>query len=119
MTIRITKKRQQILDVLKNTHGTMTAAQLHESLSDIDLATIYRNLDLFVQEKIIKRIHLDEGEAQFEYQKEPHHHAVCSDCSRVVHFKAPDDKIKKMLGLEDFEIDEMEVLVKGRCKEKN
>ncbi len=116
MNIILTKKRTQILDVLKTHHGTLTAAELHAKLPGIDLVTIYRNLDLFVKEKMIKRIHVTGSEAQFEYQAEPHHHAVCSDCERVIHFKAPDAQIKKLLGLEDFEIEDMEVTVRGTCK---
>jgi Fe2+ or Zn2+ uptake regulation protein len=119
MTLRITQKRQQILDVLKKQHDTLSAAQLHSLLPEIDLVTIYRNLDLFVKEKLIKQIHLGTDEARFEYQTESHHHAVCTDCEKVIHFTAPDEKIRKLLGLEDFKVDEIEVTVRGVCNPKN
>jgi len=115
MTLRITQKRQQILDVLKSHHGTLSAADIHKHLPEIDLATVYRNLDLFVKEKLIKQIHLGTEESQYEYQNIPHHHAVCVDCEKVIHFTAPDKKIKKLLGLEDFQVDEIEVTVRGIC----
>ena len=118
MTIRLTQKRQQILDVLKGTPGALTAAEVHAALPELDLSTIYRTLELFVQEKLIKKIHLDESEARFEYQPEPHHHAICTDCHKVIHFAAPDARIKRLLGLEDFDIDELEVTVRGTCKHK-
>ncbi len=116
MNIRITEKRQRILDTLKQNHGTLSASDIHSELLDIDLVTIYRNLDLFTKEKIIKQVHLGTGEAQYEYQLESHHHAVCTNCEKVIHFTAPDKKIKKLLGLEDFEVDEIEVTVRGICK---
>lgn len=119
MTIRITKKRQQILDVLKQYPGTLSAAQIHAQLPQIDLVTIYRNLELFVTEKLIKQIHLGTDEAQYEYQREPHHHAVCTDCEKIIHFTAPDAKIKKLLGLEDFQVDDIEVIVRGICHKKS
>lgn len=112
---RHSKKRDAILAVLKETHGPLSASRIHAALPRIDLATIYRNLDLFVREKVIKRYHLAEGEAVFEYQSEPHHHAICTDCERVIHFKAPDEKIIKLLGLEGFAVEELEVTVKGKC----
>jgi len=118
MTITLTKKREQILDVLKNHSGTLSAAAIHTKLPEIDLVTIYRNLDLFVKEKMIKQIHLGTDEAQYEYQHEPHHHAVCIECEKVIHFTAPDAKIKKLLGLEDFQVDEIEVTVRGICNHK-
>jgi len=118
MSIRLTQKRHRILDVLKQNHGTLSASDLHAQLPDIDLVTIYRNLDLFTKEKLIKQFHLGTGEALYEYQEKPHHHALCTQCEKVIHFSAPDEKIKKLLGLEDFEVDEIEVTVKGLCKHK-
>lgn len=116
MNIKLTKKRQCILDVLKRTHSTLSASNIHHHLPDIDLVTIYRNLDLFTKEKLIKQFHLGTGEARYEYQREPHHHAVCTECEKVIHFTAPDAKIKKLLGLENFTVDEIEVTVRGICK---
>jgi Fur family peroxide stress response transcriptional regulator len=115
MAIKLTTKRQAVLDTLKNNHGTMSAADIHSTLPNIDLVTIYRTVELFTKEKMIKQFHLTSGEAQYEYQTEPHHHAVCTTCERVIHFTAPDQKLKKLLGIEDFDVDEIEVTVKGIC----
>ncbi len=115
MTIKLTKKREQILSVLKSSKGALSASEIHTKLPDMDLVTIYRNLEIFSKEKLIKRVVLSATEAQYEYQAEPHHHAVCYDCEKVIHFKAPDKKIIKLLGLEEFDIDELEVTVRGRC----
>lgn len=116
MTIRMTKKRQAVLEVLQRHHGALSAADIHGKLSDTDLVTIYRTLDLFTREKLVKQFHLDGNEAVYEYQNEPHHHAVCSDCHKVIHFTAPDEKLKALLGIADFDVDEIEVTVRGRCK---
>lgn len=119
MALKLTQKRHRILDVLKQNHGTLSASDIHAQLPDIDLVTIYRNLDLFTKEKLIKQLRLSAGEAQYEYQQEPHHHAICTECEKVIHFTAPDEKIKKLLGLEDFDVDELEVTVKGLCHHKD
>jgi Fe2+ or Zn2+ uptake regulation protein len=118
MTTRLTKKRQAILDVLKNNHAALSAAEVHAALPNIDLATIYRNLEYFTAEKLIKKLQLGGQEARFEYQAEPHHHAVCTECDRVIHFTAPDEKIKKLLGIHEFQVDELEVTVRGICNHK-
>ena len=116
MKTRLTKKRQAILEVLKQQKAALSAAEVHALVPDIDLATVYRNLEYFTTEKIIKKLQLDSHEARFEYQHEPHHHAICTKCERVIHFTAPDEKIKKLLGVEDFTVDELEVTVRGMCK---
>ena len=72
MTFRLTKKRQQILDSLKKSGNVMTAKDVHHTLPDIDLVTIYRALDVLVKEKLITQVNLGGGEAQYEYQSEPH-----------------------------------------------
>ena len=118
MKIKLTQKRHRILDVLKQNPGTLSASDLHTQLPDIDLVTIYRNLDLFTREKLIKQFRLNASEAQYEYQSEPHHHALCTKCEKVIHFTAPDAKIKKLLGLTNFDVDELEVTVKGTCRHK-
>jgi Fur family peroxide stress response transcriptional regulator len=116
MIRRRSKKRDAILAVLQKSHNPLSAAMIHHELPDIDLVTIYRNLELFAESKELKKFHFDGAEAHYEYQHEPHHHAICSDCDRVLHFKAPDQKIIKLLGLSDFDVEELEVIVKGRCK---
>lgn len=116
MKFRLTKKRQLILNVLREHHHTLSAKDIHSLLPDIDLVTIYRTLDLLVKEQLIKEVHLGGNEAQYEYQHEHHHHAICADCEKVIHFTAPDKKIIKLLGLTDFEVDDIEVTVRGRHK---
>lgn len=118
MKSRRSKKRDQILNVLMSEHGAFSAAELHGKLSDLNLTTIYRNLDAFVESGEVKKLQFGGTEAKYEYIHEPHHHAICAECERVIHFTAPDDKIKKLLGIEDFEVDELEVTVRGVCNGK-
>jgi Fe2+ or Zn2+ uptake regulation protein len=118
MKTRTTKQRQAIIDVLKKQKTALSAAEVHALLPNVDLATVYRNLEHFTHEKIIKKLQLGTQEARFEYQHKPHHHAVCSECKRVIHFTAPDEKIKKLLGIGEFQVDEIEVTVRGICNHK-
>lgn len=113
MNTRTSKKRQAILDTLKAKQRALTAAELHAALPGMNLTTIYRNLELFTNEKVIKKLQLGSQEARYEYQHEPHHHAVCERCEKVIHFTAPDAQIIKLLGLSDFTVDELEVTVRG------
>lgn len=116
MNFRLTKNRKAILDVLKESGGALSAAEIHAQLPEMDLVTVYRNLELFTKEKLIKELHLGTDEAQYEYQAKPHHHAVCTNCDRVIHFEASDQQLKKLLCVKDFKIDEVEVTVRGVCK---
>ncbi|MDA8597140.1 transcriptional repressor [Candidatus Pacebacteria bacterium] len=119
MKTRLTKKRQAILDALKEQKHALSAAEVHALVPEVDLATVYRNLEHFTNEKTIKKLQLGSQEARFEFQHEPHHHAVCTECERVIHFTAPDEKIKKLLGVTDFQVEELEVTVRGICNHSN
>lgn len=116
MTRRRSKKREQILNILKNEHGALSASDIHAKLPSLNLTTIYRNLDMFVSDGEVKKLLLSGKEALYEHQEKSHHHAVCTKCERVIHFTAPDEKIKKLLGIDDFQVDELEVTVRGICK---
>jgi Fur family transcriptional regulator, peroxide stress response regulator len=118
MNRRHSQKREQILSVLKKHGGALSAQDLHQQLPELDLATIYRNLALFVEDGEIRKLHLSDKEALYEYQTKPHHHAVCSQCDRVIHFNIPEAKIKKLLDLTDFSVEEVELTVKGTCQHK-
>jgi len=118
MNRRHSKKREQILAVLEKAKTALSVSEIHGLLPTIDKVTIYRNLDLFVSLGTVKALHLSGTETLYEFQRHPHHHAVCTDCEKMIHFTAPDEKIKKLLGLADFDIHELEVTVRGICNHK-
>jgi Fur family transcriptional regulator, ferric uptake regulator len=118
MEIRMTKKREVILKTLQSVTEAVSAAELSDKLPDIDLATIYRNLELFTQEGILKRIQL-RGEALYEYQTKPHHHAVCMECEKMIHFNVEDDELRKLISISSFSIKDIELNVRGNCSKKH
>ena len=114
MTLRMTPKRQAILNCLIAHHGTLSAKDIKLKLPSIDLVTIYRSLDLFTTEKLITQVNLVEGDTQYEHQSEPHHHAVCTNCDKVLHFTIDPEKLAKLIP-EGFKTEEVELVVKGKC----
>lgn len=116
MTISLTPKRQIILDTLK-TSGMISARDLATKCTDIDQATVYRNLDLFTQEGLAKRYHLDSPEALYEYQESAHHHAVCLDCGTIMHIDLPEKKILSLFpSHSNFTLKNIDITLYGTCK---
>lgn len=116
MVRRHSQKREKILETLKRSHNALSAAALHKKLPGMDLTTVYRNLEIFVEDGVVKKLNLGGEEALYEYTEEAHHHAVCTDCDRVLHFTAPEKEIKALLGLKDFDADSIEITVRGTCR---
>ena len=115
--MRITKHRQEILDTLSKAGNTLSASDIHAHLPHVNLVTIYRNLEKFVAEGLVKKLHLDNQEALYEKQSAPHHHAICNDCERVIHFSLKDKKIINNIKLPNFTIGNIDIIVRGTCKE--
>ncbi len=116
--MRYSKNRDQILELIQTAKNPVSAKVIHSALGTLDLVTVYRNLDFFTKEKMIKKLYLSGNEAVYEFNRDTHHHAVCTDCDKIIHFKAPDEKIKKLLDLTDFQVKELEVTVRGICNHK-
>ena len=117
-SMKQTKKREQILETLQKHHGCISARDLATKLQDIDQATVYRNLDLFVKEGLIKKFVFDGSEMMYEYAEPNHHHAVCDDCERVMHVEINDKKILETINVKGFDVSSVEVLVRGSCAKK-
>lgn len=86
-SLRNTSQRRvvyQSVEALKN-HPTSAevfaeAKKRHESISR---ATVYRNLDVLVQEGSLLRIELPSGPHRYDHTVTPHAHATCRVCGSV------------------------------------
>ena len=110
----LTSRQQTILDTLTKQPKLISARNLATLVPEINQATVYRTLDTLVKRGDISRYVFDGQEAMYENKSENHHHAICLDCNQVLHIDAPDRKILELLGIKNFEVDSLEVVVKGR-----
>ncbi len=117
--MKITPKRQTILDALQKQTSTVSARTLASEISHVDQATVYRNLDLFVKNGLVNKYVFDGSESVYEYAKPDHHHAVCTECDRVIHIHAPDQPILDLLGIGDFSVQSLQVTARGVCAKKH
>lgn len=86
---RITPQRELIINAVSSTTSHFTAEvifdQVHQQAKAVNIATIYRTLDLLVEEGLISRS--DFGQGQIVYATEdhgPHLHLVCRSCGQVI-----------------------------------
>lgn len=94
--IRDTNQRQAILKVLMEKSRPLTAYHIYNNLKDnfpqLRLSTIYRNLNTFVEKKMVRKMELDpkKKESYFELNDgEHHHHLVCVECNEIVPLDCP------------------------------
>jgi Fe2+ or Zn2+ uptake regulation protein len=107
--------------MLRQARDHPTAAELHRKLREmqprLSLRTVYHVLDSLVSVGLAKCV-TDGGEPyRFEARIEPHYHARCRVCGRLVDLPAhADGPIRAWTPLpEGFEVEQISVTLVGRC----
>ena len=85
---RMTPQREMILDAIHE-EGHITADEIYQRVcaksSAINLATVYRTLEMLKQLGIVTAIDTGGGCVHYELAGEqPHHHLVCEACGETV-----------------------------------
>ena len=82
---RLTKPRQQIFDILKNSEIPLTVGDIAKNCKNINRTSIYRTLIIFDRLKIINTIYI--GWKNYYELAEPfiphHHHLYCINCQNA------------------------------------
>ena len=123
---RLTSQRKEILKVfLKHKEKHFNAEQLSDILknrdSNIGLATIYRNLELFHRLGILKQLDFNDAFKYYELNliEKHHHHLICINCNKIIEFndEALIDFEKQIEKEYDFEIRDHIIKFYGVCKD--
>jgi Fur family peroxide stress response transcriptional regulator len=52
-------------------------------IPSISLATVYKNIRLFLDSGILREVSLHHGSLRVEMNSRPHHHLVCTQCKSI------------------------------------
>ena len=91
---RLTPQRLQVLQVIKAHGQHMTAEEIHAAILPqqpyLDIATVYRTLQLMTEAGDVDAIRTNEGETAYRRcSTGHHHHLVCRTCGRTVEVSGP------------------------------
>lgn len=85
---RMTKQRQAILNVLRNTDTHPTAdwiyEQVRKTIPNISLGTIYRNLGILREMGEIMELNFGSTYSRYDGNPHNHYHFCCSQCGQVL-----------------------------------
>ncbi|NYF51259.1 Fur family transcriptional regulator [Tunturiibacter gelidoferens] len=85
--IAVTHQRQVLYEVMKTMHGHPSPeevyAQVKKKVPAISLATVYKNIHLFVESGVFREVSMHHGSLRVEMNDESHHHMVCSKCKAI------------------------------------
>ncbi len=116
------RQREAIVDVLHNTTAHPTASAVYETVREtipnISLGTVYRNLAALAEQGLIKQLSVGDGSDHFDGDITPHSHFYCEKCGRVSDIAYTADgaypELEKDYG---FEVKASSLVLCGICKD--
>ncbi len=94
--LKRSRQREAILSLLKRTDTHPSADwiydQLKNSFPKLSMGTVYRNLNILIRQKLIKKIDSGSTFDRFEANIEPHYHFICESCGAIKDLSLPIDK---------------------------
>jgi Fur family transcriptional regulator, ferric uptake regulator len=120
----MTPQREIVVRALFASKGKhLTAEEVHakvkRSMSRVNLATVYRTLQMLEAVGLVEHAHLGHEAATWTPAKEGHHHLVCSRCGAVQ--QLPDQALEpfaRVVAQETgFELDLSHFAMTGLCED--
>jgi len=128
--VRLTPQRLAIFDSLGRHPGHPTAEEVYRDVlaryPTLSFATVYNTLELLAEMGEVRKVIVDELRRRYDVNTEPHQHAVCRQCRRIVDVREDEigggellrqalDQVD--LGARDFIVEGASVEFGGVCGE--
>lgn len=93
---RHSKQRARILALLHHTKTHPTAMMIFEELRreipSLSLGNVYRNLNILVEQGLIRELKMGSTYDRYDGMTTPHYHFICEHCSEISDLNLPHDE---------------------------
>lgn len=83
----MTRNQEIIFNTIKSSGGHLTADEIYmhcrDEASKMSLATVYRNLGIMVDKKMIGKIFISGQPEHYDHNTVKHEHLICERCGKV------------------------------------
>jgi len=118
--LKATPQRLEIANTLyKRGHANIEElyAILLQKFSSISLATIYKNINLMIENAFIQEVKIPNAKSVYELTKESHSHLVCNQCGEVEDITLDLSNICDLaMHTTEFKINKADLVFSGLCK---
>lgn len=121
MERRNTIQKEMILNAVRSLQNHATADEIFELIREessiIGKSTLYRNLNIMVQDGLINKIEIPDGPDRFDSRLNEHYHAKCVKCNRLfdVDMDTMPDLIAGVKNTSGIQVLNFDILFKGIC----
>jgi Fur family peroxide stress response transcriptional regulator len=126
--LKVTPQRIAILEAILKLNNHPTAEKIIDYIRinhpNIATATVYKVLDAFVANELIKKVKTERDIMRYDAVIESHHHLYCSESDRIEDFidKGLNDLLEKYFEkkkIPDFKIEDVRLQIIGKFLKNN
>ena len=122
--VRNTRQRQVIMSILKEADRPLSINEIYNLIIDklprIAKSTIYRNIDLLLEQNLIEKYYFNDNEVFYRFKEDKNNHThflICDDCKEVYNLKhCPMREIEDSIKAEGFIVKDHQIQITGICK---
>ena len=89
--LKVTPQRTSILEAIYSLNNHPTADNIIEYIREVHpniaTGTVYKVLDVLVENRIVKKVTTDRDIMRYDGVMEKHHHIYCSECDLIEDYK--------------------------------
>ncbi len=115
-----TIQRQEILNYLNKSREHPTAEKifndLREKMPNLSLGTVYRNLNILVDNNEIKEIKTKD-KSRYDGNPTKHQHLICENCGKIIDTDIFEEMTKKIKNkkIKGFKTNKVKIISYGLC----
>ncbi len=118
--IRVTAQRLAVYRALAEDLAHPTAESVYSRLSKqlpgLSPATIYRTLQFFESENLIRKVSSPGAIGRFDANVDPHQHLVCRVCGSLEDISVPELHSAAIPRVSGFTVEELDIRLVGTCE---
>jgi Fur family peroxide stress response transcriptional regulator len=120
-SVALTKQREAVLQVVRESESHPTASEVFEDarkiLPSISYATVYNSLRFLRDAGLIDEISFGNGASRFDAMTSRHDHALCTKCGKLVDLdlEFSDELMQLAANRANFEPQSIQMTLKGLC----
>ena len=90
---------------------------IKEAYPTIGKGTVYRNLDILIEEGVLRKVEVPDGPNRFDFTLEKHYHVRCVKCSEIfdVDMDEIPDLLKRIHDTHGIKYLDYDISFKGIC----